>query len=146
MRTLITGASGQLGAYVLPRLAEAGHEIAAWSAGTTGERWGISLQPVDLGDEAAVWSELNRFRPEAILHLGAISAADAVRSDVTRARAVNIGGTATLARWTTDTGARLVFTSTDLVFDGNASWRKEDDPAEPRRLLTAHGAGYRLVR
>ena len=46
-------------------------------------------------------------------------------------------------QWCTQHGRRLVFTSTDLVFDGSKAWNREEDPARPRHLLTEPGMGYR---
>ena len=50
MRILITGASGQLGAYLINRIVDKGGEVVAWSHSTEGERSGILLRPVDLTD------------------------------------------------------------------------------------------------
>ena len=68
-----------------------------------------------------------------IVHAAAISTADEVRNDPARGHAVNVEGTRTLARWCRDHGRRLLFTSTDLVFDGTRSWYREAD--EPRPIL-----------
>jgi dTDP-4-dehydrorhamnose reductase len=68
-----------------------------------------------------------------IIHTAAISAADEVRKNPVRARDVNVEGTRRLARWCLEKNRRLVYTSTDLVFDGTRSWYREDD--EPRPIL-----------
>ncbi len=74
---------------------------------------------------------MDKFDPDAILHAGAVSSAEAARRTPAIAHAVNVEGTGRLADWCRHTGRRIVFTSTDLVFDGSAPWRKETDPAEP---------------
>jgi dTDP-4-dehydrorhamnose reductase len=131
MRVLLTGASGQLGAYLLERLAASGHEVVAWSGMEAGRRAGRTLRPVDLADPVATAAALDEADPDAVLHAGAISSNEAARRSPDLARAVNVEGTGRLADWCRNLGRRLVFTSTDLVFDGRRGWYREDDPAEP---------------
>lgn len=127
MRVVLTGASGQLGPYVREALAGAGHEVSAWS----GRQTGGGLVPVDLADADAVARALADSDPEVIVHAGAVSSAEEVRRDPARGRAVNVGATAQLADWCGRHGRKLVYTSTDLVFDGSKPWRSEDDPTAP---------------
>ncbi len=130
MTVLVTGASGNLGAYLIDALRLAGHGVVAWSGSVGGERSGVRLVPVDF--EAPDWAgRLDEADPEAILHAAAIASAESVRRDPPRARAINVSATQAIARWASDRGRRLVFTSTDLVFDGSKPWNREDDPAEP---------------
>ncbi len=131
MRVVLTGASGQLGAYLVPRLRLSGHDVHAWSGAGTGERSGARLEPIDLADASAVERRLEDVRPDAVIHAAAMSAAEAVRSDPERGRLVNVEATATLARWCARRGCRFVFTSTDLVFGGDTPWNREEDAAEP---------------
>ena len=127
MRVVLTGASGQLGAYVRKRLSEGGHKVLAWS----GQQSGAGLTPVDLSDSGAVAGALAEADPEVIIHAGAVSVAEEVRRDPARGRAVNVEATARLADWCARNGRKLVFTSTDLVFDGSKPWYQEDDPTSP---------------
>lgn len=131
MRIVLTGASGQLGAYLLERLVEAGHEVSAWSGAEIGRRGGVPLVRVDLTDGEATCRALARADPEVVVHAAAMSASDAVYRDPARGRAVNVTATRRLAEWCDRADRRMVFTSTDLVFDGSKPWRREDDPAEP---------------
>ena len=87
--------------------------------------------PVELTDPEAVTRALEQDDPDAILHAAAISAADAVRLDPGLGHAVNVEATARLAAWCAQNDRRIVFTSTDLVFDGGKAWNREEDPAEP---------------
>jgi dTDP-4-dehydrorhamnose reductase len=132
MRILVTGASGRLGSALIDRLTgERRHEIVAWSGTTRGRSVGIPLLPVDLCHAPAILESLEAADPDAVIHAGAVSSADAVYRGRTRARAVNVEATRFLAAWAASRGRRLVFTSTDLVFDGSKSWYREDDPARP---------------
>jgi dTDP-4-dehydrorhamnose reductase len=132
MRIVVTGASGRLGSVVVDRLRRDGlHEVFGWSGTTRGTPGEPPLRPVDLGDEPALAEALEEADPEAVIHAGALSSAEAVRRDPARAQAVNVEATRRLAAWASARGRRLIFTSTDLVFDGSKSWNREDDPARP---------------
>jgi dTDP-4-dehydrorhamnose reductase len=73
---------------------------------------------------------LEKYRPETIFHLAAITDPDECERHPARARRVNLEATRELARWASSTGAKLVFASTDLVFDGEkGNYREEDEPA-----------------
>jgi dTDP-4-dehydrorhamnose reductase len=132
MRVVLTGASGQLGAYLRKHLLAEGHDLSAWSGSHTGE----GLSAVDLDDPQAIDDALRRARPDLIIHAAAIATIEGVRLDPARGRAVNVSATEQLAEWSEREGARLVFTSTDLVFNGSKAWNREDDPVLP---LMAYG-------
>ena len=131
MRILLTGASGELGAYLLDRLMAANHDVVAWSGSAKGSRQGVAFRPVDLADPPATDQAIEAADPDVILHAAAISSAEGVRRDPLRARRVNVDATARLSDWADRRGRRVVFTSTDLVFDGSKAWNREDDPARP---------------
>jgi len=132
MRILVTGASGQLGSYLAHELLRAGgFQVVLWSRGTTGNRSGLELRTVDLADGSALTSALEAADPDVVIHAAAISAADQVRTAPEHAWAVNVEGTRRLAAWCGDRGRRLIFTSTDMVFDGALGWYREDDQRNP---------------
>lgn len=131
MRIVLTGASGQLGAYLIPSLKAAGHEVTAWSGSVDGEVSGTRFSRVDLTDSDATESQLDKADPDAILHAAALSTAEGVRLNPELGRKVNVEATERLAEWCRKRGRRLVFTSTDLVFNGSKPWNREDEPANP---------------
>ena len=131
MRIVVTGASGQLGSYLIDRLIERSHEIVAWSGRATETRGGVTLRPVELTDVGAVASALADANPDVVIHAAAVSSAEAARRDPQRSQAVNVEATQLLSKWAAAHDRRLVYTSTDLVFDGSKSWYREDDPAHP---------------
>ena len=137
MRVVLTGASGQLGSYLISELIRGGHQVFPWSRREEGERSGLRLRPVDLTEEAAIDAALASADPEVVIHAAAMAAAEEVRKDPVAGHAVNVDGTRRLADWCTDHGRRLVFTSTDLVFDGSRSWYREEDHATARSWPTA---------
>jgi dTDP-4-dehydrorhamnose reductase len=131
MRVVLTGASGQLGAYLIEPLRAGGHVVVAWSGQIAAQRLGVELLPVDLTDAEAMRRALAAADPDVVVHAAALSRADDVRRDPARGRAVNVEATGRLADWCAARGRRLVYTSTDLVFAGSRAWNREDDPAEP---------------
>ncbi len=126
MRVVLTGASGQLGAYLLPCLRKAGHEVFAWCGPTT-----RGLLPIDLTDRDGTWNALDLSQPEVVIHAAAMSTAEGVRKNPELARVINVEGTRTIAEWCREHSARFIFTSTDLVFDGTQAPYGEDDPPHP---------------
>lgn len=140
MRIVLTGATGRLGAYLPGPMGRKGWEVLPW-CGASAASWGDRpASVVDLTDASAIRTELDRTRPDAVLHVAAISDAETCRREPERARLVNVEATAAIAGWCRDRGRRLVFTSTDMVFDGRKPWPSEAD--EPRPIL-AYGATKR---
>jgi dTDP-4-dehydrorhamnose reductase len=127
MRLLLTGASGQLGAYLLRELR--GADVTAWSGASRGERFDAPLRPVDLANRGAVAAAFREARPDAVIHAAALArVADCCR-DPDRARRINTDAAALLAELAEAAHARLLHVSTDLVFDGeNAPYREYDAP------------------
>jgi dTDP-4-dehydrorhamnose reductase len=131
MRVVVTGASGQLGSYVLAGLRAGAHEIIAWSKATSLASSGPSLRAVELTHKEALLHAVEEADPDAVIHLAAVSSVDACQRDSDTAVAVNIEATRLLAGWAARADRRFVYTSTDLVFDGSRSWYSEDDVARP---------------
>jgi dTDP-4-dehydrorhamnose reductase len=142
MRILVTGASGRLGSYLMDELRPAPHEVIAWSHTTSGRQGGLELHPLDLADSAAVAAGIEAANPDVVIHAGSISSADAAHRDPARCEAVIVSGTRCIADWTARKNRRLIFTSTDLVFDGRKGWYREDDPATP---ILDYGRAKRLA-
>ncbi len=130
MRTLLTGASGQLGAYLLRELRSA-KSLTSWSGASAGELFGARLLPVDLADPDAVAAAFRAAQPDIVLHAGAMARLADCHRDPARAWRVNARGTAVLAELASAGKARLVMVSTDLVFDGERGWYREEDRPMP---------------
>jgi dTDP-4-dehydrorhamnose reductase len=107
MRVLVTGAHGLLGAAVTAEAASRGHEVVALGHGD-----------LDVTDPEAVRRAVEAARPDAVVHCAAYTAVDRAEAGPDLARAVNAGGTRSVARAAADAGAMLVYVSTDYVFDG----------------------------
>lgn len=88
MRVYVTGASGFVGRWLARELQGAGHDVAPPSG----------LTQIEITDTGALRTELERARPDAIVHLAAISFAPDAGADPTRAMTVNVAGTDALLR------------------------------------------------
>jgi len=134
MRIVVTGSTGQLGHHLVEELqAAGGHELFPWGRAAAPERWGIAPRPVELTDRRSIEDALIQSDPDVILHAAAISTADAVRRDPELGWAVNVEATRALVDWCRERGRRLLFTSTDMVFDGERGWY--DEGAQPNPLV-----------
>ena len=132
MRVAITGANGLVGGAAVALLAGR-HEVLAVGRGACRLAPGAyAWADADLGDGRSVQATLRDFRPEAVLHAGAMTDVDACERDPEAAWLVNVGGTEQVARACRALRARLVAVSTDYVFDGAAGPYGEDDLPNPR--------------
>lgn len=140
MKVLVTGSKGQLGYDVIKELCSRGHEAL-----------GFDLPELDITDEAAVQAVFDRVKPDAVIHCAAWTAVDAAEEsgNIAKVFAVNEGGTRNLAAACKRTGAKLLYLSTDYVFDGQGStpWRADETRFAP---LNEYGksklAGENAVR
>lgn len=122
---LLTGASGFVGARLAAGLSK---EWRVVPAGRNPPSGGVSL---DLADFDSIARAFDAVRPAAVVHAGAEADPDRAEDDPPRAKLLNHLATREVAFRAAAAGARLVFFSTDLVFDGERGWYAEDDPANP---------------
>lgn len=90
-----------------------------------------NLVEVDLTDHARMETIVREFRPEAIIHAGAITAPAECEKNPDLATRVNFDATRRLAVLAAEADARFVFVSTDIVFDGQKGRYREGDPVSP---------------
>jgi dTDP-4-dehydrorhamnose reductase len=142
MRFLVTGASGVLGGYLLRVLGEQGRAVTAWSGSRTGQALGVPLRPVDLTDPDRVAFAFRQEPPDVILHLAALARTGECQQDPHRARRVNVDGCTALLDLAGQMKTRLLYVSSDLVFDGSKGWYREQDPPAP---LSTYGRTKRAA-
>jgi dTDP-4-dehydrorhamnose reductase len=92
---------------------------------------GVAAVRLDLGDAASVESLFVGRRVDAVVHSAAVTDPDACERDPVVALRVNFEATHRLASLARQAGARFVFISTDLVFDGEQGNYTEEDQAHP---------------
>jgi dTDP-4-dehydrorhamnose reductase len=131
MHILVTGASGVLGHYLLRQLSRTGHRVTAWSGSTTETAFGFRITPVPLTDGEALKQSLRATRPDLILHAAAIASVAACFRSPELAWRVNAEATRELVGLASESSARLLLVSTDLVFDGGQGRYGEADEARP---------------
>lgn len=123
LRVAVTGAGGILGTALREVLPEGPHPM---------EALGFTRADLDVARPEEVEEKLSAARPDAVVHAGAFTKVDACEDEPDRARRVNAAGTAHVARACAKLSCRLVYLSTDYVFDGNSSRPyREDDPVSP---------------
>lgn len=136
MKILVTGVAGQLGHDVMNELAERGHEpigsdIAPVYSGTDDGTAVTTLPyvPMDITDEDAVKQIIHELNPEAVIHCAAWTAVDAAEDEENKAKvyAINTLGAAYIAQACKDVDAKIVYLSTDYVFDGQGETPWEPD-------------------
>jgi len=143
MRIFVTGVAGQLGHDVMNELARRGYEgigsdiaplYSGVSDGSAVTR--MPYTPLDITDAAAVEQTLRRVSPDAVIHCAAWTAVDLAEDADKRARvfAINADGTAHIAAVCRQLGCKMVYISTDYVFDGQGAAPWEPDCRDYRPL------------
>jgi dTDP-4-dehydrorhamnose reductase len=129
-RLLITGASGFLGWNVCLR------GRAAWQVFGVFHDHGVAMDGVtilrgDLTNYAEATDLFLRAKPDAVFHLAAASGPNFCQMHPEATRKINVDAAVHLAGMASESGIPFVFTSTDLVFDGEAAPYTEEDPVAP---------------
>src|SRR6266567_3332871 len=129
MRVTIFGATGMLGKALM----------CQWKGATGNEDkvTGLGRAQADIRDSEQVQSAIQQTKPEWIILAAAYTDVDGCEINPTLASAVNTLGALNVARAATNAGAKLLFVSTDYVFDGTKSTPYE--PGDPRSPINAYG-------
>jgi dTDP-4-dehydrorhamnose reductase len=126
MRTLVTGAAGQVGGALVRALGEQVPTVAS------------DRTRLDFGRPWEIASVLDQIEPELIINAAAYTAVDRAEDERDLAFRINADAPGAVAQWAAGRGVPVIHFSTDYVFDGtgNRPWR-EDDPTGP---LSVYGA------
>lgn len=136
MKVLVTGVSGQLGHDVMNELEKRGYtgigsDIAEKYNGVDDKTAVVNMEYVkmDITDEKAVEETITSVHPDVIIHCAAWTAVDMAEDDdkVEKVRAVNAGGTKNIANAAKKIDCKMVYISTDYVFDGQGEKPWEPD-------------------
>ena len=127
MKVLVTGVAGQLGHDVVNELAKRGHEAVGTDLAETyaGVQDGSAVVTapyvsMDITNEAAVELVVNDIKPDAVVHCAAWTAVDLAEDEDKRNKVVdvNVNGTENMAKACKKVNCKMVYLSTDYVFDG----------------------------
>ena len=136
MKVLVTGVAGQLGHDVMNELAKRGYEgigsdIKDTYSGIPDGTAVVTMPyvPMDITDKASVEKVLKEVNPDVVVHCAAWTAVDLAEDEDKKetVRKVNADGTRNIALVCKDLGCKMVYISTDYVFDGQGTQPWEPD-------------------
>lgn len=107
IKVLVTGANGQLGYDVVKRLNELGIEAI-----------GVDRNDFDISDKDQTQEYILKSKPDVIVHCAAYTAVDKAEDEREKCYAINVGGTKNIAEACKKIDAKMIYISTDYVFDG----------------------------
>ncbi len=128
MKVLVTGVNGQLGYDVKNELEKRGCEVV-----------GVDIDEMDITDKGSVDSVVSTVKPDAVIHCAAWTAVDLAEDEdkIEKVRLVNAVGTQNIADACKANDCKLMYISTDYVFDGMGTrpWEPDDE----RNPLNVYG-------
>lgn len=144
MRVFITGVNGQLGHDCVNEMSKRGHEVIGSdiqkSDGVQTQGGGAQASKpayvsLDITDAEAVCNTIGALKPDAIIHCAAWTAVDAAEDEANKPKVynINVAGTRNIAQAAADIDAKMVYISTDYVFDGQGErpWQPDDKKYAP---------------
>lgn len=142
MKFFVTGVNGQLGYDVINELFKRGHEVVGSDLAKTytgvedsSILARISYVGLDITDKEAVKKVITEIKPDAVVHCAAWTAVDMAEDDdkADKVRAVNVGGTQNIADACKDIDCKMLYVSTDYVFDGQGTqpWQPDCKDYKP---------------
>jgi dTDP-4-dehydrorhamnose reductase len=137
-KLLITGASGFLGWHLCQVAQAAGWQVYGSYQTRRVELAGVTGFPLDLTDLASVKLVMQELRPDALLHLAALSSPNACQSDPELSYQVNVVASCELAGRCAEAQIPCLFTSSEQVFDGLNPPYREADPVCPINRYGEH--------
>src|SRR6478735_5730424 len=136
-KVLITGANGQLGKELVELFTAKGFEV-----------YGFGRDKMDITNQSQVQEVISTVKPNIVIHSAAHTQVDLAESEPEQAFSINAYGTRNVAVAAEAVGAKLVYVSTDYVFDGTTN--KPYNEFSPTSPLGVYGksklAGEQFVR
>lgn len=126
MKVFVTGVKGQLGYDVMNELEKQGLEGI-----------GVDIDEMDITDADQVNKVIKEAAPDAVIHCAAYTAVDAAEDNEDICRKVNAQGTENIAKVCEELDIKMMYISTDYVFDGQGErpWKPDDE----RKPLNVYG-------
>lgn len=124
MKVLVTGIKGQLGHDCMNELRKRAHEAI-----------GVDIEEMDITDSDSVKKVITDVAPDAVIHCAAWTAVDAAEDEDKREKVhlVNVVGTENIAAVCKELNCKMMYISTDYVFDGqgNTPWQPDCKEYKP---------------
>jgi len=138
-KLLVTGASGFLG-WNLCQIAQSAWEVYGTTWTNSIQIPGITTIKLDLRNVEQFTQSFNEIQPDAVIHLAAASKPNYCQTHPDESYQMNVTVSAEIAAWCGEAEIPLVFTSTDLVFDGLNAPYHEGDRVSPICVYGEHKA------
>ncbi len=135
MKVLITGANGFLGHHLSRQLLENNYEVISTGKGecrlplTRGK--GFEYADLDFTDPFSVHDVFEKYKPDMVVHAGAMTKVDECEQQQWQAYLTNVEGTVTMLLNAVEQKSFFIFLSTDFIFDGHKGFYNENDAANP---------------
>ncbi len=130
MKVFVTGVLGQLGHDLVLQLMKRGYIVIGSDIRELNEYCGTEYIQLDINDESVVLDTIKKLKPDCIIHCAAWTAVDMAEDEENRAivHKINADGTKYLAEAAKTVDAKMVYISTDYVFDGQGDrpWKPDD--------------------
>lgn len=131
-KILITGSQGLLGQYLVSLFAQEGFEVHGTGRGEPrfpAENW--QYHAIDITDGVAMTDLITTLRPAQIIHAAAITQVDFAELHPVECWNTNVTATRFIVEAAKEASSRLIYLSTDFVFDGESEPYDEDDTPSP---------------
>lgn len=146
IRLLVTGVSGLLGSN-LALHAVRDHTVVGLYHSHPVTLSGCETLGCDLTDRVLTTRCLDDIRPDVIVHCAAITDVERCEADPESAQQINVEATRVLADWAGRHGVKMVYVSTDAVFDGERGhYRERDTPRPVNQYARTKLAGEEVIR
>lgn len=122
MKLFITGYSGQLG-----------YDVAKEAEARGYEYFGVSSRDLDITDRESTVRMISEYAPDAVVHCAAYTKVDLAEDEREQCMKVNARGTRNIAEACRIAGCRMMYISTDYIFDGQGTepWKPESEDYAP---------------
>lgn len=138
MKVLVTGVKGQLGYDVVNELTKRGHTAI-----------GVDIDEMDITDKHSVQIVIEKTKPDAVIHCAAWTAVDLAEDEnkIALVRAVNTDGTRNIAEICKKLNCKMMYISTDYVFNGQGTepWKPDCKDYEPLNVYGQTKLGGELA-
>ena len=149
MKVFVTGVCGQLGYDVIKECLKRNIQVVGSDIADQGGSKLSDFVRLDITDEQAVLQVISEISPDAVIHCAAWTAVDAAEDNADKVFAINAKGTGYIAKACKQINAKMLYISTDYVFDGlgEEPWKPDCTSYAPLNVYGASKlAGELLVR